>query len=156
MGRRRLLGVVLYHVWWLLYHKFWLCVCLIQLEELKILVDFDDQGYLLQIFTKIMQDRPTLFLEVIQRRNHQVWRQQIIQIKSIIWPSCLLSDPSSNCSHCVATLDMLLTSNYCIWGRRRETNSFASPPGGIKSQWTCLCEEISSSSSSSSSLSSSI
>lgn len=42
-----------------------------KLEELKILVDFDDQGYLLQIFTKIMQDRPTLFLEVIQRRNHQ-------------------------------------------------------------------------------------
>lgn len=73
------------------------------------------------------------------------------QINSIIWPSCLLSDPSSNCSHCVATLDMLLTSNCCIWGRRRETNSFASPPGGIKSQWACLCEEISSSSSSTSS-----
>jgi 4-hydroxyphenylpyruvate dioxygenase len=42
-----------------------------KLEELKILVDFDDEGYLLQIFTKIMQDRPTLFLEVIQRHNHQ-------------------------------------------------------------------------------------
>ena len=40
------------------------------LEKLKILVDFDDDGYLLQIFTKPMQDRPTLFLEVIQRRNH--------------------------------------------------------------------------------------
>uniref|UniRef100_A0A6Q2Z8B3 4-hydroxyphenylpyruvate dioxygenase n=1 Tax=Esox lucius TaxID=8010 RepID=A0A6Q2Z8B3_ESOLU len=38
--------------------------------ELKILVDFDDKGYLLQIFTKPMQDRPTLFLEVIQRHNH--------------------------------------------------------------------------------------
>ena len=36
------------------------------------MVDFDDKGYLLQIFTKPMQDRPTLFLEVIQRRNHQV------------------------------------------------------------------------------------
>ena len=40
------------------------------LEELSILIDYDDNGYLLQIFTKPMQDRPTLFLEVIQRRNH--------------------------------------------------------------------------------------
>jgi 4-hydroxyphenylpyruvate dioxygenase len=40
------------------------------LQKLKILVDFDDNGYLLQIFSKIMQDRPTLFLEVIQRHNH--------------------------------------------------------------------------------------
>jgi len=40
------------------------------LEELNILVDFDEDGYLLQIFTKNMQDRPTLFMEVIQRRNH--------------------------------------------------------------------------------------
>uniref|UniRef100_A0A3Q2FVY4 4-hydroxyphenylpyruvate dioxygenase n=1 Tax=Cyprinodon variegatus TaxID=28743 RepID=A0A3Q2FVY4_CYPVA len=38
--------------------------------KLKILVDFDDKGYLLQIFTKPVQDRPTLFLEVIQRNNH--------------------------------------------------------------------------------------
>ncbi|ELU14199.1 hypothetical protein CAPTEDRAFT_191669 [Capitella teleta] len=42
-----------------------------ELRRLKILVDFDDKGYLLQIFTKLMQDRPTLFLEVIQRFNHQ-------------------------------------------------------------------------------------
>ncbi|XP_007237453.2 4-hydroxyphenylpyruvate dioxygenase [Astyanax mexicanus] len=41
------------------------------LEELKILVDYDDNGYLLQIFTKPVQDRPTVFLEVIQRHNHQ-------------------------------------------------------------------------------------
>ncbi|XP_023030347.1 4-hydroxyphenylpyruvate dioxygenase [Leptinotarsa decemlineata] len=40
------------------------------LQELKILIDYDENGYLLQIFTKNMQDRPTLFLEVIQRRNH--------------------------------------------------------------------------------------
>lgn len=43
-----------------------------QLQKLKILVDFDDNGYLLQIFSKNMQDRPTLFLEVIQRNNHSV------------------------------------------------------------------------------------
>ncbi|KAH0952080.1 hypothetical protein HN011_008624 [Eciton burchellii] len=40
------------------------------LQKLKILIDYDENGYLLQIFTKNMQDRPTLFIEVIQRRNH--------------------------------------------------------------------------------------
>ncbi|GLV32426.1 4-hydroxyphenylpyruvate dioxygenase [Carabus blaptoides fortunei] len=39
------------------------------LQELKILVDFDENGYLLQIFTKNTQDRPTVFVEVIQRQN---------------------------------------------------------------------------------------
>ncbi|KAM9624887.1 4-hydroxyphenylpyruvate dioxygenase isoform 1-T1 [Morphnus guianensis] len=42
-----------------------------KLAELKILVDFDEKGYLLQIFTKPVQDRPTVFLEIIQRYNHQ-------------------------------------------------------------------------------------
>jgi len=40
------------------------------LESLSILIDYDDKGYLLQIFTKNIEDRPTLFLEVIQRHNH--------------------------------------------------------------------------------------
>jgi len=40
------------------------------LEALSILIDYDDNGYLLQIFTKPVQDRPTLFFEVIQRNNH--------------------------------------------------------------------------------------
>lgn len=40
------------------------------LEKLHILVDFDDNGYLLQLFSRPVQDRPTLFLETIQRRNH--------------------------------------------------------------------------------------
>jgi len=40
------------------------------LQKLKILVDYDDNGYLLQIFSKPCQDRPTLFIETIQRRNH--------------------------------------------------------------------------------------
>ena len=48
------------------------------LKELRILVDYDDKGYLLQIFTKPMQDRPTLFLEVIQRNNHFVSYQDQI------------------------------------------------------------------------------
>lgn len=41
------------------------------LQKLKILIDYDDDGYLLQIFTKPLQDRPTVFLEIIQRNNHQ-------------------------------------------------------------------------------------
>jgi len=32
---------------------------------LKILVDFDEKGYLLQIFTKPLEDRPTFFIEII-------------------------------------------------------------------------------------------
>jgi 4-hydroxyphenylpyruvate dioxygenase len=40
-----------------------------RLRENCILVDFEDQGYLLQIFTRPVADRPTLFYEVIQRRN---------------------------------------------------------------------------------------
>ncbi|CAH1236174.1 unnamed protein product, partial [Diabrotica balteata] len=40
------------------------------LQKLKILIDFDENGYLLQIFTKCLEDRPTVFLEIIQRRNH--------------------------------------------------------------------------------------
>ena len=40
-----------------------------QLRELGILVDRDDEGYLLQIFSKPVQDRPTLFYEIIQRKG---------------------------------------------------------------------------------------
>lgn len=39
------------------------------LAKLKILVDRDEEGYLLQIFTKPVADRPTLFFEVIQRKG---------------------------------------------------------------------------------------
>lgn len=42
-----------------------------QLQDLKILVDRDEEGYLLQIFTKPQQDRPTLFFEIIQRKGAQ-------------------------------------------------------------------------------------
>ncbi|MDH3606540.1 MAG: 4-hydroxyphenylpyruvate dioxygenase [Acidimicrobiia bacterium] len=44
---------------------------LTQLAELGILVDQDDEGYLLQIFTKSVQDRPTVFYEVIERHGSQ-------------------------------------------------------------------------------------
>jgi 4-hydroxyphenylpyruvate dioxygenase len=39
------------------------------LKKLRILVDRDDEGYLLQLFTKPVEDRPTLFYEVIQRKG---------------------------------------------------------------------------------------
>jgi 4-hydroxyphenylpyruvate dioxygenase len=39
------------------------------LRELGILVDRDEEGYLLQIFSKPLQDRPTLFFEIIQRKG---------------------------------------------------------------------------------------
>ncbi len=41
------------------------------LKELGVLVDRDDEGYLLQIFTKPVEDRPTLFFEIIQRKGAQ-------------------------------------------------------------------------------------
>jgi 4-hydroxyphenylpyruvate dioxygenase len=40
-----------------------------QLKNLGILVDRDDEGYMLQIFTKPVEDRPTLFFEIIQRKG---------------------------------------------------------------------------------------
>jgi 4-hydroxyphenylpyruvate dioxygenase len=39
------------------------------IRELGILVDKDDEGYLLQVFSKPVQDRPTMFVEIIQRRG---------------------------------------------------------------------------------------
>jgi 4-hydroxyphenylpyruvate dioxygenase len=39
------------------------------IRDLGILVDKDDEGYLLQIFTRPLQDRPTMFLEIIQRHG---------------------------------------------------------------------------------------
>ncbi len=40
-----------------------------QLEDLGILVDRDNEGYMLQIFTRPVEDRPTLFYEIIQRKG---------------------------------------------------------------------------------------
>ncbi|WP_432713115.1 4-hydroxyphenylpyruvate dioxygenase [Pedobacter sp.] len=42
-----------------------------KLKSLGILVDCDEEGYLLQIFTKPVEDRPTLFFEIIQRKGAQ-------------------------------------------------------------------------------------
>jgi 4-hydroxyphenylpyruvate dioxygenase len=42
-----------------------------KVRDLGILVDADDEGYLLQLFTKPLQDRPTMFFEIICRRGSQ-------------------------------------------------------------------------------------
>lgn len=42
-----------------------------KVKDLKVLVDRDDKGYLLQIFTKPLQDRPTMFFEIICRRGSE-------------------------------------------------------------------------------------
>ena len=40
-----------------------------EISEMGILIDSDEKGYMLQIFTKPIQDRPTLFFEIIQRKG---------------------------------------------------------------------------------------
>ena len=42
-----------------------------KVKELGVLVDRDDKGYLLQLFTRPLQDRPTLFFEIICRRGSE-------------------------------------------------------------------------------------
>jgi 4-hydroxyphenylpyruvate dioxygenase len=39
------------------------------IQRLNILIDFDEGGYLLQLFTRPLMDRPTVFIEIIQRHN---------------------------------------------------------------------------------------
>jgi len=46
-----------------------------KLRSLRILVDRDEEGYLLQLFTKPLQDRPTLFIEIIQRKGSRGFGQ---------------------------------------------------------------------------------
>ena len=67
------------------------------MEKQGILVDYDDKGYLLQIFTKArprtprrpsppqpLEDRPTLFIEIIQRHNNQVPRRGAAPRRSLL------------------------------------------------------------------------
>ena len=53
-----------------------------KLAELGILVDRDDEGYMLQIFTKPVEDRPTLFFEVIQRKGSRSFGKEISKLCS--------------------------------------------------------------------------
>jgi 4-hydroxyphenylpyruvate dioxygenase len=51
-----------------------------EIEKLAIMVDADEEGYLLQIFTKPVQDRPTLFFEIIQRMEPKALVQVILKL----------------------------------------------------------------------------
>ena len=63
------------------------------LQKLHILVDFDEGGYLLQIFGKPVEDRPTLFLEIIQRKNHEGFGKDFLATK-ILTPPPIPPSPS--------------------------------------------------------------
>ena len=72
VGELRARGVEFLHVPDIYYTEVWERVGKINedveaIRKLNILVDRDDEGYLLQLFTKPVQDRPTVFYEIIQR-----------------------------------------------------------------------------------------
>ena len=69
-----------------------------ELERLGILVDRDDEGYMLQIFTRPVEDRPTVFYEIIQRKGSRsfgkgnfkalfeaIEREQALARESLVW-----------------------------------------------------------------------
>lgn len=69
-------GIEFLHVPETYYDDVWNRVGMIKedrdtVRKLGILIDSDEKGYLLQLFTKPLQDRPTLFFEIIQRRGCQ-------------------------------------------------------------------------------------
>jgi hypothetical protein len=89
-----------------------------ELQWLAVLVDYDENGYLLQLFTIPVQDRPVLFLEIIQRRNHQgfgdgnfkalfevVERKQSVRI---ICSNLLSITLFSNCTQCYCDNKLLI------------------------------------------------
>ena len=45
------------------------------LKKIKILADKDQEGYLLQLFTQPLEDRPTIFIEIIQRKGSRGFGQ---------------------------------------------------------------------------------
>jgi 4-hydroxyphenylpyruvate dioxygenase-like putative hemolysin len=64
--------MIQWQIGWVLFRKI-----LMTLKSLGIMVDRDEEGYLLQIFTKPVEDRPTLFFEIIQRKGAKVvWQRK--------------------------------------------------------------------------------
>ena len=119
------------------------------LAELGILVDRDDDGYLLQIFTKPVQDRPTLFYEIIQRKGARELRQGQLQgavrgdragagaAREICEDGVAVSGNGQR--HRTCTSPLLLTATldhmpiYHTLGRipRKRHTAFRKPDGGI-------------------------
>ena len=56
-----------------------------RVKDLGILVDADDEGYLLQLFTKLLQDRPMLFFEIICRRGSQSFGNGVLRRCLRVW-----------------------------------------------------------------------
>ena len=57
-----------------------------RVKDFGILVDADDEGYLLQLFTKLLQDRPMLFFEIICRRGSQsLWQWGVLRRCLRVW-----------------------------------------------------------------------
>ena len=56
-----------------------------RVKDLGILVDADDEGYLLQLFTKLLQDRPMLFFEIICRRGSQRFGKGVLRRCLRVW-----------------------------------------------------------------------
>ena len=73
-----------------------------KLVELGILVDRDDEGYLLQIFTKPVEDRPTLFFEIIERHGSRGFRKGNFK--------ALFQSPMRNLVRCARDIQGLLRS----------------------------------------------
>lgn len=84
-------------------------------------MDYDEKGYLLQIFTKPMQDRPTLFLEVIQRYNHQVPLRTACPQRLAFW---VRSSPPFSRSRVLEPA----TSTHCSRPSRRSRTCGATSP----------------------------
>jgi 4-hydroxyphenylpyruvate dioxygenase len=108
---------------------------LAEVQRLNILVDFDDRGYLLQLFTKPLQDRPTVFLEVIQREGVRGTAPEgercavaggasagcsdgampdPCAAAAVFTLSCLFAPLHYPCLCCSATASALATSSPCL------------------------------------------
>ena len=56
-----------------------------RVKDFGILVDADDEGHLLQLFTKLLQDRPMLFFEIICRRGSQRFGKGVLRRCLRVW-----------------------------------------------------------------------
>lgn len=103
-----------------MYYPRPLCVCLHQIAKLNILVDFDDNGYLLQLFTSPLQDRPTVFMEIIQRNNHTVSACRLPGVASLAGKKTVGERHRADMGTCPLTpvmLQLLKRANFLLSAR---------------------------------------
>ncbi len=85
-----------------------------ELERLGILVDRDDEGHMLQIFTRPVEDRPTLFFEIIQRKG-------VAALERVTSRRCL--KPSNESSSCAAICDDVVFCTLALICRERKLHA---------------------------------